>query len=309
MSRPLKGPIGLDSAWQFQGQAGDASQTNPWANVETVTPGYLAAMGMRLLEGRLLDARDADGAQRAVLVSRSLAQFAWPGQSAIGRQLRTAALDDGQAPRWWTVVGVVGDVRYRELASVPLDVYVTAAQSPFIAGDLMVRLSEPVERMAPLVRARLREVNADGAITIDVMGDVLDAHRAPWTANMALFGLFAGLTLVLAVIGLYALMASTVSERVREIAVRLTLGATPRGIVTELIWFGARLTAAGVVVGVMAALAGAGIVRSLLFEISPLDASTLTAAPALLALVALLACLIPSLRASRTDPAITLRSE
>jgi putative ABC transport system permease protein len=300
--RPLKGPIGLDSSWRLEGQLEDAAQRNPFVNLETITPGFFPAMQIRLLDGRLLDNRDRDTTQPVVVVNEKLARWAWPGQSAVGMRLRIAALDE-----WSTVVGVVSDVRYRELTAARFDVYVSYRQSPFSAGDVMVRVG-PAASVHD-IRDRLRAINPSGVIRITSMADLVDLHQAPWKANLALFGAFAWLTVLLAMVGLYALLASTVAERAREIGVRLALGAGTRRIVGLVVADGVRIALAGTAAGVLTAFAGGRLIRALLFDTSPVDLLALAAAPLLLLVVAMVACAVPALRATRVDPAITLRAE
>jgi putative ABC transport system permease protein len=300
--RPLKGPIGLDSSWLLEGQLADEAERNPWVNLETITPGYFAAMGMPLLEGRLLDDRDRDTGQPVVLVNEKLARWAWPGQSAVGKRLRVAALDE-----WTTVVGVVADVRYRELTSARMDIYVSYRQSPFSSGDLMMRSGAATS--VSQIRERLRVINPQGVIRITRMADLVAIHQIPWKANLALFGIFAWLTVLLAVVGLYALLASTVVERSREIGLRLALGAGPRRIVALVLGDGARIALVGAGAGLLAAIAGGRLIRALLFETGPLDVVALSAAPIALIGVAMIACALPALRAASVDPATSLRAE
>ena len=300
--RPLKGPIGLDSSWRLEGQLDDEAARNPWLNLETVTPGYFHAMPIRLREGRLLDDRDRDSTQPVVVVNEKLARWAWPGQSAVGKRVRVAALDE-----WSTVVGVVSDVRYRELTSTRLDLYVSYRQSPFAAGDVLVRIGPGAQ--IPPIRARLRGINPSGVIQITPMADLVALHRSPWKATFALFGSFAWLTVALAIVGLYALLAVTVGERAREIGVRLALGAGSRRIVALVIGEGVRITLWGVAAGVLAAFVGGRLIRTLLFETSAFDPATFAAAPLAMIAIAILACALPAIRATRIDPAISLRAE
>jgi putative ABC transport system permease protein len=300
--RPLKGPIGLDSSWRLEGQLDGEAARNPWLNLETITPGYFDAMPIRLREGRLLDDRDRESTQPVVVVNEKLARWAWPGQSAIGKRMRVAALAE-----WWTVVGVVADVRYRELTSTRFDLYVSYRQSPFAAGDVLVRVGPGAQ--IPQIRRRLRAINPSGVIQITPMADLVALHQRPQTATLALFGSFAWLTVALAFVGLYALLAVTVAERGREIGVRLALGAGASRIVGLVLGDGVRLALSGVAVGVLAALAGVRLIRTLLFETSAFDPATFAAAPVALIAIAILACAVPALRATRIDPAITLRAE
>ena len=235
------------------------------------------------------------------MVSANLAQWAWPGQPAVGKRLWVAALDE-----WSTVVGVVADMRYRELRTARFDVYVSYRQSPFSAGDVMVRVGSSAA--IPQIRDRLRAINPQGVIRITPMDDLVAIHQTPWKANFALFGVFAWLTVLLAIVGLYALLASTVAERAREIGVRLALGAGTRRIVGLVLGDGVRIALCGIAAGMLTAFAGGRLMRALLFETSPFDAIALAAAPIALITVAIAACTIPAFRAARVDPAITLRS-
>jgi predicted permease len=308
--RPLKGPIGLDSSWQIEGQSLEAAENNLWVNTETITPGYFATMQTPLLDGRIFDDRDRATTGPVVIVNEKLGRWAWPGESPIGKRLRVAALDGVRTPApWWTVIGVVADVRSREIGSAPLDVYVPFRQSPFSVVDLVVRTQAPGATVAGSIRGRVRQINPEGVIRIALMEDEVAAHQAPWKANLVFFGFFAGLTVLLAVVGLYAMVASTVVEQSREIGVRLTLGATARRIVGGVLVDGGRIAVIGAAVGVVVSFLGARLIRALLFEVSPLDPVTLAAAPIILFAVAMMACAIPAFRAARVDPAISLRAE
>jgi putative ABC transport system permease protein len=152
-------------------------------------------------------------------------------------------------------------------------------------------------------------VNRNGLVTITAMDDVVSRLETPWRSNFALFVLFAGLTVVLAAAGLYALMAWSVAGQAREIGVRLVLGATPRRIAAAVVADAARVIGAGAAAGVMAAALAMQLMRSLLFDVSPMDPVALCAAPAVLALVALAAAALPAIRASRTEPSVCLRRE
>jgi putative ABC transport system permease protein len=302
--RPLKGAIGLDSSWRIEGQSDEEADRNPWVNFETVSPSYFDTMRTLLISGRLFNDDDRDTTQPVVIVSDKLARWAWPGESAIGKRVGAAALEG-----WWTVVGVVADIRYRRLEEARLDMYVSHRQSPFAAGDLVVRTRERVGLLAPLIRERLRPLNPQGVVRIMAMEEAVAAHQAPWRANLTLFGLFASLTVLLAVIGLYALVSSTVVEETREIGVRLALGATTGRIVRLVLLHGGRTALVGVGLGVPASFAAARLIRSLLFEVSPLDGFALAAAPIALVAVSLVACALPARRAARVDPVISLRAE
>jgi len=308
--RPLKGPIGLDSSWQIEGQSQPVAEHNPWVNLETITPTYFATMGTRVIEGRAFDDHDRASAEPVVVVNEKLAKWAWPGRSAIGKRIRAAGLDDGRSPApWWTIVGVVADIRYREIASAPFDVYAAFQQSRWAVGDLMIRTSAPPASVAPAVRARLRQISADALIDVALMDEVVAAHQAPWKANLLFFALFAGLTVLLAVVGVYAMLASSVAEQSREIGVRRALGASDRRIVRDVLIDGTRVAIPGALAGAGACVVAGRFIAAVLFEVRPLDPLVLVGGVTTVLAVTVIACAAPAWRAARVDPAVCLRAE
>ena len=310
-NRPLFGPVGSDSPIQLEAQPLEAAARNPFVNMETTTPEYLHTLHTRLLQGRFFTDRDRATTEPVVIVSEGFAAWAWQGVPAVGKRLQVTALNVARLPRpvWWTVVGVVGDARNREIRAAALDVYVPFAQSPYRIDTFVVRTAGASDAVTPVIRQRLRSLNGNGVVSMEAMEDVVSQHEAPWRANLALFGAFALLTVVIAVTGLYAMMAHSIAEQSREIGVRLVLGATPGGVAASVIAGAFSLVAIGGLLGLGGAAVTTRLMRSLLFGVEPLDPATLLAAPLLLALVALVACVRPAVRAARTDPAVCLRTE
>jgi putative ABC transport system permease protein len=309
--RPLQGPIGLDSPYEAEGQTPEQARKNPYVNTETISASYFDTMQTPLVAGRAFDESDRAETTRVLIVSRRFAELVWPGQTALGRRLRVAALDRTEPPTraWWTIVGVAADIRYRTLASPGITLYAPIAQSPDRANQFVLRSSAPAAMVIGPIRSRLQTMNGNGSVTIALMEQVLRTLEAPWRANLALFGAFAGLSVVLAVIGLYGMLAYAVATERREIGVRLVLGATPGRIARDVVMDGARIIALGSVAGAVAAAVLLRLMASILFEVSPADPLTLAAAPILFAVVALIVCALPAVRASRTEPAICLRAE
>jgi putative ABC transport system permease protein len=308
--RPLKGPTGLDSSWQREGQPADEAKRNPWVNLETVTPGYFETMRIRLLEGRTFTDDDRMGTAPVVVVGETFARRTWPGTSAIGKRLRGHGFDSKRAvPPWWTVVGVVTDVRYRDLRSPSLDVYVPYDQSEFSIGDVVVRTHGSAQAAIAAIHVRVRAVDPDGAIRIALMGEEIAREQNPWRANLLFFAFFAALTGFIAIVGVYGLLASLVAEQAHEFGVRLALGATAGRVVGEVLAAASRTALAGAGSGLVAAAAAGRIVRAMLFGVSPLDAVALAVAPALILVVAVAAAAIPARRAARIDPIVSLRAE
>jgi predicted permease len=308
--RPLKGPIGLDASWESEGQSPGAAKDNPWVNLEAVTPTYFEVIATPVLAGRRFDDRDRVTTEPVVIVNEKLARYAWPGRSAIGQRIRAGGLNLGRRPEtWWTVVGVVPDIRYREIGATTLDLYVPFAQSWFPVGDLMIRTTTAPDTVVAAVRTRLRQIDPDGIIDIAPMDRVVEAHEAPWRTNLMLFGAFAVLTVLVAAVGLYAMLAATVVEQSREIGVRAALGATTARIIQDVLGQGIRTVFPGILAGLAASAASSGLIRSLLFEVSPLDRISLTGAASTLFAITVLACALAAMRAARVDPAVCLRAE
>jgi putative ABC transport system permease protein len=308
--RPLKGPIGLDSSWQREGQAVEEAKRNPWANLETVTPGYFATMGIRLLAGRTFTDDDRMETAPVAVVGETFARRTWPGTSAIGKRLRGHGFDEKRVvPPWWTVVGVVADVRYRELRSPSLDIYVPYDQAEFSIGDIVIRTRGPAQAAIAAIHARLRSVNPEGAIRIALMRDEIAREQMPWRANLLFFAFFAALTAFIAIVGVYGLLASVVAEQAHEFGVRLALGATTGHVVSQVLAAAGRTALAGAGVGLAAAAAGGHIVQAMLFGVTPLDAVALAIAPAVILVVAVAASVIPARRAAGIDPIVSLRAE
>jgi putative ABC transport system permease protein len=208
----------------------------------------------------------------------------------------------------WTVVGVVGDIRYRSLESPGLTVYAPVTQSPDRASEFVVRSVGADALVVSRIRERLMAINGNGVVKIEAMDDMVLALEAPWRANLAIFGAFAVLTVIIACMGLYAMLAYAVIVQRRAIGVRLVLGATPMRIAVDIAAAGARTVAAGTIIGAAAAAGLTPLMASILFEVAPSDPFAWAAAIAFAA-VAVAACAVPAVRAARTEPAVCLRAE
>jgi putative ABC transport system permease protein len=308
---PLQGPIGLDSPFQREEQSREEAKHNPYVNTETIAPSYFATMRTPIVSGRGFTNDDRAGTTPVVILSQRFAQLAWPGQSALGKRLHVTALDPTDPPgqTMWTVIGTVGDIRYRALTAPGITVYAPVTQSPDRASEFMVRASAPAAVVIPAIRSRLLALNRNGIVSVAVMDQVLRVLEAPWYANLALFAAFAVISMLLATVGLYAMLAYSVVMQRREIGVRLVLGATAGRIALDIVADGARIIVAGSLIGVAMAIALLRLMAAILFGVSPTDPLTLVTAPLLFAAVAAIACAVPALRAARTEPAICLRAE
>jgi putative ABC transport system permease protein len=313
--RPLAhGPIGMDNGALLEGQHIDRPETwrnNPTLNFQSVTPGYFAAMRIRLLRGRLFSEADDEHAPGAVIVSERAAHRLWPGENPIGKRMSLAGgrTEDGQFP-WQSVVGVVADVRYRGLDDVRLDVYMPAPQTLNRVKHVMVRTSSEPLSVAAAVGAAIAAVTDRVLVEhVATMEDVIEDARAPWRFSMTIFVVLAAIGVALAALGLFSLVAYSVSHRAPELALRLAIGARPSQVASMVLWEGGRLVLAGIGVGVGASIALTRLLSRLLFQVEPYDPRTFAAVVVLLGIVTMLACYLAARRATIIDPIAVLRSE
>ena len=289
-----------------------AYDENPMVNYEAVTPGYFRAMGTRLLEGRTFTERDTAQASPVAIVGDALAKRMWPDESAIGKRLLTypTKWDDEGNVIWKTVVGVVEDARFRELQAPRLDLYLPYLQTPLAVGHLVVRTRSDPLTLAGAVRAQIKAI--DDLLPVDrvtTMEDVVASEFAPWRFNMLMFGIFAALAVVLASLGIFGVLAYTVTQRTREIGVRLALGAQRGDILRLVVGQGMALTLAGLAMGLVLALTMTRFISTLLYGVSPSDPLIYLGISLLLMVVALAASYLPARRASNVEPVTALRHE
>jgi putative ABC transport system permease protein len=276
---------------------------------DAVTPGYFAAVGTPLLGGR--DFTDADRAdtEDVAIINQSAAAYWWPGQGALGKRFKFGG-SDSQAP-WNRVVGVVADARRtaQDQAARP-SAYFPHRQFAQPSMLLVVRATGDPLRLAGAVRAAVRELDPDQPVArLASLDAMLRERLARQRLTTLLASLFAGLALLLAVVGVYGVLSYTVAQSTREIGVRMALGAAVGGVVAMVLKRVGRLLVAGLAVGVAGALLASRVLTGMLYRVSALDPLVFAAVPLLLAAVALVASWLPARRAARVDPAVALRSE
>ncbi|MGH9312147.1 MAG: ABC transporter permease [Vicinamibacterales bacterium] len=308
--RPLWGTIGFDFPYTLEGQTPAEAQANPFVNFEGVTPGYFETMGARLVAGRDFTAQDDERAAGAVIVSESFARRAWPGTSALGRRLKVPLPGSPLDKQWLIVVGVAADMRYREIEHARLDLYMSHGQFPSTLKHLVVKADGDPATLAASVRAAIRAMDpAQHVDDVRTMGSIVDAALRTRRVSAQIFVALAAAALLLALLGVHAMMAHAVTLVRRELAVRLALGAEPGRVRREILGRGVRLALAALVPGLAASVVVGRSVASLLYGVAPTDLPTLGAAAAVIAAVGLAGCYLPALRASRTDPIAALRHE
>ena len=272
-----------------------------------ITPSYFATMGIPLLAGRALTAADDERAPLVVVISEGLARRAWPTESAIGKRMLV-----GRFPGFAEVVGVVGDVRNTGLAQPPEpQAYTPYVQRPWPTMGLVVRAAggDPLA-LVPSVRAAVWSVDRDQPITeVATLQSSLSDSLATARFTTTLLIAFATMALVMSAAGLYGVIAYTVEQRTREVGIRVALGADARAVLAMVVGQGLRLVAVGMGIGLIAAMATARVMQSVVVDISPADPVSYAAAIAVFALTALAATLVPARRALSVDPLVALRTD
>ncbi|HYY97748.1 MAG TPA: ABC transporter permease [Pyrinomonadaceae bacterium] len=276
-----------------------------------VGPHYFKTMGIQLVRGRDFDERqDRVDAPAVVVVSEATARRFWPGEDPVGKRITPGTPTTPED--WCQVIGVVKDVRQFDLAAEPRpQMYLNYPQADFFAPrHLVVSTSVDPLGLAGAVRKAVWEIDRDQPVSnVRTMEDVLSESLARQRFSMLLLGVFAGLALVLAAVGLYGVMSYTVAQRTREIGVRMALGAQTGHVLRLVVAQGLKLALVGVALGLVAAFMLTRVMSSLLFGVSPTDPATLAVISLVLVGVALLASYIPARRATKVDPLVALRHE
>jgi hypothetical protein len=305
-TRPFASVGGVFGRIPAEGQSADEQAHNPVVDYELATPNEFAIFGISLLRGRGFTDADRAGAPAVAIVSESMARQYWPAADAIGKRLV-------RGPHGLvTIVGVVSDTHWRDLRNPRPRVYLPLRQSffPVTPTTLVISTTRAPSAIVPMLRRVVGEA-APGVVVASAtpfetyVGDALAQPRM----NALLLGLFAGAAVLLASIGLFGVMATSVRRHARELSLRLALGASPSGLCFAVMRRALAIAGAGLIIGLVASIVVARGLQTLLFGVSPADPLTLAASGALLLVVATIAAYVPAVRAQRTDPAVVLRAE
>jgi putative ABC transport system permease protein len=268
-------------------------------------------MGIPLLKGRTFTEADAEASRPVVVVSRSFVARYWPNQEILGKHIAMSNFKDA-TKKQWEIVGVVADVKPFALERTDgmAEVYMPYEQAPLTVSGLAVRSSLAPGQLADAIRKAIREVDP-GLPPYDVqtMNDRLSASRARRRLILVLLATLAAFALILSAVGIFAMTSSAVTMRLREIGIRMALGARPRDVLRMVLGQSLRLAVAGIVVGLASAAALTRLLTSLLYGVHATDPATFVVVAFTLAAVALMAAYIPARRATRVDPVETLRHE
>ena len=308
---PVNAAPFTDRGWDLpritaEGQSADEATANPSLHLESIHANYFSTFQIPIVRGRAFSNADRDGSVRVAIVSEDLARRLWPHDAAVGKRLKMGPADSKAG--WLEIVGVAADTRYRTVTASRPTLYMPAAQFQMTATMLVARTSAPLETLTNAVRDRIAEVHPDVRLMrVAPFAAFLDGPLARPRFGALLLGVFGLSGLLLAAVGLYAVMAAHVRHRDRELALRLALGATAAGVRRLVLREVARLAAAGVLIGLASAFMLSRLLQGMLFEVSPLDPVSFAAAALLLMLAAALASYGPLRRATRADLMTTLR--
>ena len=304
---PLSGFWGITSFLR-RGEAPPKQGQEPEADDRAITPGYLRAMGIPLIRGRNFTEDDRAGSQQVVMVNQTFATQFYKGKDPVGEELNLGTADK---PDWWRIVGIVGDVKaFGQDQPTHADIYRPFDQHPVPLVAFTIRTETNPEAMTKAAEQTLWSVDPDLPVFKAISMDVLaDQSRAVRRASSVLVSAFAVLALLLACIGIYGVMAYSVTQRTQEIGVRMALGARRADVLRLILGLGLRLTTIGVLIGLVGAFVSTRLMASLLFEISAASPLALCLPAALLVAVTVLAAYLPARRAASIDPMRALRAE
>jgi putative ABC transport system permease protein len=280
-------------------------------DIRVVGGEYFRAMEIPLVDGRPFDEHDTKDTRRVIVVDEAFARQLWPGESAIGKRVRSGGVDAGPDTPWLTVVGVVGRIKQDRLdADSRIALYHPHAQYGTRALVVTLRGRQDPAALAAAATGEVRGLDPDLPIYgMRTMADRVDDSLSRRRFSMLLLSLFAALALVLGTIGTYGVIAYQVSQGRRELGIRLALGAAPRRVLAFVVGRGMAMALPGIAVGLGAAIALARLLRSMLFSVDAADPATFLAVAALLVVAALAASYLPARRAAAIDPVVSLRSE
>jgi putative ABC transport system permease protein len=305
---PLFG--GNQNSFNVEGRPEPPPGQRPSTDVTRVTPDYFRTMGLRVIEGRTVEAADRADTPPVCVIDETFAKTYWPGESAIGKRVKFGNLNDPGTP-WMQIVGIVGHVKnYGVDQPSRVEIYLPYYQRPANSPTIVVETAGDPASLTPGVREAVKSL--DPALPIfaaRTLNEVVASQMAPRRLAVLLISVFSGVALLLAAIGIYGVMSYAVTLRTQEIGIRMALGAGRDDISRMVLRFGVRMSLMGVTVGLLAALALARTITGLLFQTSAADPPTFSLVPLVLMGVALAACYVPARRATRVDPLVALRTE
>jgi putative ABC transport system permease protein len=310
MTSPLLADYLRMTGISIEGQPANDSRYEPYFEMTIISTGYFQTTGIPLLAGRVFNEGDAGKSPGVAIVNKTLARRYWPAGQAVGKRLSSSTDKDGH-PDWCEIVGVVDDVRDVDLTKPPkAEVYLPISQNLTSSANLLVRANGDSNSLERAIRDAVWSIDRDQPVQgMSTLEQAVARSEAEPKFHTLLLGIFAALGLAITLVGIYGVISYSVSQRTREIGIRMALGAQSRDVLRQVLWEGMRLALAGLVIGIVAALALTRVLTSLLFEVRATDPATFAVVSTLLACVALAACFLPARHATKVDPLVALRYE
>jgi putative ABC transport system permease protein len=294
---------GFTNSFTIAGREAEAA-TQPEISVRRVTAGYFRTMRVPLVRGRLFTERDSTSASPVAVINEAAAKRFFDGQDPLGKRISFWGIQR-------TIVGVIGNERFHGLAeAAPIAVYAPLDQAPSAngSGALLVRTAGDPYSILPAVRAAIREQDPALAVFgLEPFGETISRSLSERRFTMLVLGLLAAVALTLSAVGVHGVLSYAVTQRTREIGIRMALGAKPGKVLVSVVRQGVGLAAGGALLGLAAAFVLTRWMQALLYEVSPTDSWTFAAVPAVLVMIALAASYIPARRATRVDPLTALK--
>src|SRR6266487_4485864 len=305
---PLAG-TNSDSSFAIEGQPSNDRSPSPDEENRQVSPDYFRALEIPLIKGRFFADADKADAPPVIIVNQAFAKKFWPKQDAVGKRIVMGGMSEH--PNWITIVGVVGDVRHFGLDVDPKpEMYVPFAQDPYFTTIYVVRSNQDPASLLPAIRREIQAIDSAVPLAnVRTFENVIADSIAPRRLSVVLLGVFAGVAVLLASVGIYGVMSFLVVQRTQEIGVRMALGAQRSDVLKLILGRSLKLISAGAAIGLVVTLMSTSTLQALLYNVSAFDTPTFVLVTILLAAVALAASYLPAMRATKADPMAALHAE
>ena len=302
---PLAG-TNSDSSFAIEGRPSDKNSPSPDEELREVSPDYFRALGTPLIRGRFFADADKADAPLVIIINQAFAKKFWPNEDALGKRIVMGGMSDD--PKWITIVGIVGDMRHFGLDIDPKpEMYVPFAQSAYFTTIYVVRSNQDPQVLLAAIRREIQGIDpAVPLANVRTFDNLIADSVAPRRLSVVLLGVFAGVAVLLAGVGIYGVMSFLVVQRTHELGVRMALGAQRSDVLKLVLVRSLKLISAGTIIGLIIAVMSTHTLRALLYSVSAFDATTFALVTALLGGIALAASYLPAMRATRADPMVVL---
>jgi putative ABC transport system permease protein len=295
-----------DSSFAIEGRPSDKNSPSPDEELREVSPDYFRALGTSLIRGRFFTDADNADAPPVIIVNQSFAKKFWPNEDALGKRIVMGSMSD--EPKWITIVGIVGDMRHFGLDIDPKpEMYVPFAQSGYSTAIYVVRSNQDPQILLAAIRREIQAIDlAVPLANVRSFENLIGDSVAPRRLAVVLLGVFAGVAVLLAGVGIYGVMSFLVVQRTHELGVRMALGAQRSDVLKLVLVRSLKLISAGTIIGLIIAVMSTRTLQALLYSVSAFDMATFVLVTVLLGAIALAASYLPAIRATRADPMVVL---